>query len=135
MPFCFCFFLLFCFLFSAKATIRWYFIVGPLLAVTVLAFIALKLWKRRIAGTYTSCYKCIWINNAISQSKTPNMHYNHYKKQHNFILLAVAILEGESKLLSFNSEGSFFGALLVQQTQQNKIKSTKKNSGWSMKKE
>ncbi|XP_044170697.1 fibroblast growth factor receptor-like 1 [Acropora millepora] len=43
----------------SKVTVRWYFIVAPLLAVTVLAFIALKLWKRRIAGTYTSSNKCI----------------------------------------------------------------------------
>ena len=42
----------FCFFFSAKTTVQWYFIVGPLLAVTVLAFIALYLWKRRIGGTY-----------------------------------------------------------------------------------
>ena len=41
------------FVFSAKTTVQWYFIVGPLLAVTVLVFIVLKLWKRRIAGTYT----------------------------------------------------------------------------------
>ena len=41
------------FFFSAKTTVQWYFIVGPLLAVTVLAFIFVKLWKRRIAGTYT----------------------------------------------------------------------------------
>ena len=63
------------------------------------------------------------------------MHYNDYDKQHNFILLTVAILEGESKLLSFDSEGNFFGAFLVQQIQHNKIKSAKKNCGWSMKKE
>ena len=37
--------------FSAKTTVQWYFIVGPLLAVTVLAFVLLYLWKRRIAGT------------------------------------------------------------------------------------
>ena len=42
---------LFCFLFSALTTVQWYFIVGPLLAVTVLAFVVLYLWKRRIAGT------------------------------------------------------------------------------------
>ena len=42
---------LFCFVFSAKTTVQWYFIVGPLLAVTVLAFVVLYLWKRRIAGT------------------------------------------------------------------------------------
>ena len=41
------------FSFSAKTTVQWYFIVGPLVAVTVLAFIALYLWKRRIVGTYT----------------------------------------------------------------------------------
>ncbi|XP_044166492.1 receptor-like tyrosine-protein kinase kin-16 [Acropora millepora] len=35
---------------KAKTTIQWYFIVGPLLAVTVLAFIVLYLWKRRIGG-------------------------------------------------------------------------------------
>ena len=63
------------------------------------------------------------------------MHYNDYKKQHNFILLTVAILEGESKLLSCDSEGNFFGAFLVQQTQRNKIESTEKNCGWNMKKE
>ena len=40
----------FCFVFSAKTTVQWYFIVGPLLAVTVLAFVVLYLWKRRIAG-------------------------------------------------------------------------------------
>ncbi|XP_067030890.1 tyrosine kinase receptor Cad96Ca-like [Acropora muricata] len=38
---------------TAKTTVQWYFIVGPLLAVTVLAFIVLYLWKRRIGGTYT----------------------------------------------------------------------------------
>ena len=43
-------FVLFCFVFSAKTTVQWYFIVGPLLAVTVLAFVLLYLWKRRIAG-------------------------------------------------------------------------------------
>ncbi|XP_044180580.1 hemicentin-1-like isoform X2 [Acropora millepora] len=37
----------------AGATVQWYFIVGPLLAVTVLASIAFYLWKRRIAGTHT----------------------------------------------------------------------------------
>ena len=42
---------LFYFVFSAKTTVQWYFIVGPLLAVTVLAFVVLYLWKRRIAGT------------------------------------------------------------------------------------
>ena len=57
------------------------------------------------------------------------MHYNDYEKQHNFILLTVAILEDESKLLPLDSEGNFFGAFLVQQTQHNKIKSTKKNCG------
>ncbi|XP_067024043.1 peroxidasin homolog [Acropora muricata] len=36
---------------TAKTTVQWYFIVGPLLAVTVLAFVAWYLWKRRIAGT------------------------------------------------------------------------------------
>ncbi|XP_044167200.1 tyrosine kinase receptor Cad96Ca-like isoform X3 [Acropora millepora] len=35
---------------TAKTTVQWYFIVGPLLAVTVLAFVVLYLWKRRIAG-------------------------------------------------------------------------------------
>ena len=45
-----CLFLL-CFVFSAKTTVQWYFIVGPLLAATVLAFVVLYLWKRRIAGT------------------------------------------------------------------------------------
>ena len=50
--FCFVFFVR-VFFFSAKTTVQWYFIVGPLLAVTVLAFIVLCLWKRRIAGTYT----------------------------------------------------------------------------------
>ncbi|XP_044168304.1 tyrosine kinase receptor Cad96Ca-like [Acropora millepora] len=35
---------------TAKTTVQWYFIVGPLLAVTVLAFVLLYLWKRRIAG-------------------------------------------------------------------------------------
>ena len=44
---CFCFVLFF----SAKTTVQWYFIAGPLLAVTVLAFVVLYLWKRRIAGT------------------------------------------------------------------------------------
>ena len=44
---------LFVFFFSAKTTVQWYFIVGPLLAVTVLAFIVLYLRKRRIGGTYT----------------------------------------------------------------------------------
>jgi len=39
--------------FSAEAIVQWYFIVGPLLAATVLAFIAFYLWKRRIAGRYT----------------------------------------------------------------------------------
>ena len=57
---CVFFFLCVCFLFfyfsfvlslSAKTTVQWYFIVGPLLAVTVLAFVVLYLWKRRIAGT------------------------------------------------------------------------------------
>ncbi|XP_044169403.1 vascular endothelial growth factor receptor 3-like [Acropora millepora] len=37
-------------LLEAKTTVQWYFIVGPLFAVTVLAFIVLYLWKRRIAG-------------------------------------------------------------------------------------
>ncbi|XP_044172197.1 peroxidasin homolog [Acropora millepora] len=37
---------------NSKATVQWYFIVGPLLAVTVLAFIVLYLWKRRSAGTH-----------------------------------------------------------------------------------
>ncbi|KAK2556118.1 Hemicentin-2 [Acropora cervicornis] len=37
-----------------KTTVQWYFLVGPLFAVTVLAFVVLYLWKRRIAGTYTS---------------------------------------------------------------------------------
>ena len=41
------------FFFSAVTGVQWYFIVSPLLAVTVLAFIVLYLWKRRIAGTYT----------------------------------------------------------------------------------
>ncbi|XP_067023906.1 inactive tyrosine-protein kinase 7-like [Acropora muricata] len=36
----------------AKTTVQWYLIVGPLLAVTVLAFTVLYLWKRRIAGTH-----------------------------------------------------------------------------------
>ncbi|XP_067024039.1 neural cell adhesion molecule 1-like [Acropora muricata] len=36
-------------LLEAKATVQWYFIVGPLLPVTVLAFVVLYLWKRRIA--------------------------------------------------------------------------------------
>ena len=57
------------------------------------------------------------------------MHYNDYEKQHNFILLTVAILEDESKLLPLDSEGNFFDAFLVQQAQHNKIKSTKKNCG------
>ncbi|XP_044171806.1 vascular endothelial growth factor receptor 3-like [Acropora millepora] len=35
---------------TAKTTLQWYFIVGPLFAVLVLAFIVLHLWKRRIAG-------------------------------------------------------------------------------------
>ena len=43
----------FLFFFAAKTTLQWYFIVGPLLAVTVLSFMVLCLWKRRIAGTYT----------------------------------------------------------------------------------
>ncbi|XP_015769364.1 PREDICTED: hemicentin-2-like [Acropora digitifera] len=34
---------------TAKTTVQWYFIVGPLLAVTVLAFVVLYLWTRRIA--------------------------------------------------------------------------------------
>ncbi|XP_044176854.1 tyrosine kinase receptor Cad96Ca-like isoform X2 [Acropora millepora] len=33
-----------------KTTVQWYFIVGPLLAAAVLAFVVLYLWKRRIAG-------------------------------------------------------------------------------------
>ena len=50
----FVFLLYFCFVFfffSARATVQWYLIVGPLLAVAVLAFMVLYLWKRRIAGT------------------------------------------------------------------------------------
>ena len=35
------------------------------------------------------------------------MHYSDNKKKHNFILLTVAILEGESKLLSFDNESYF----------------------------
>ncbi|XP_044167760.1 tyrosine kinase receptor Cad96Ca-like [Acropora millepora] len=35
---------------TAKTTLQWYFIVGPLVAVLVIAFIGLHLWKRRIAG-------------------------------------------------------------------------------------
>ena len=53
--FCVCFlfvcFCLFVFFFSAKTTVQWYLIVGPLLAVAVLAFVVLYLKKRRIAGT------------------------------------------------------------------------------------
>ncbi|KAK2556020.1 Hemicentin-2 [Acropora cervicornis] len=49
-----------------KTTVQWYFIVGPLLAVAVLAFVVLYLWKRRIAGTYTSS-NILCILNAISQ--------------------------------------------------------------------
>ena len=43
-------FFVFVLFFSAKTTVQWYFIVGPLLAVTVLAFVVLYLWKRRITG-------------------------------------------------------------------------------------
>ena len=55
------------FVFSAKATVQWYFIVGPLLAVTVLAFIVLYLRKRRSAGTYTTSNKYICILSTRSQ--------------------------------------------------------------------
>ena len=55
------------FVFSAQATVQWYFIVGPLLAVTVLAFIVLYLWKRRSAGTYTTSNKYICILSTRSQ--------------------------------------------------------------------
>ncbi|XP_067023882.1 contactin-5-like [Acropora muricata] len=37
---------------TAKTTVQWYVIVGPVLTITVLASIALYLWKRRIAGRY-----------------------------------------------------------------------------------
>ena len=67
---------LFFFFFSDKTTVEWYFIVGPFLAVTVLAFIALHLWKRRTAGTYPGYKKFFCILNTSSQWKTPNvMHY------------------------------------------------------------
>ncbi|XP_015766201.1 PREDICTED: junctional adhesion molecule A-like [Acropora digitifera] len=47
----------------AAPAVQWYVIAGPVLAVTVLASIALHLWKRRIAGTYTIFNKCICILN------------------------------------------------------------------------
>ncbi|XP_015769797.1 PREDICTED: vascular endothelial growth factor receptor 1-like [Acropora digitifera] len=37
---------------TAKTTVQWYVIVGSVLTITVLASIALYLWKRRIAGRY-----------------------------------------------------------------------------------
>ncbi|XP_067025339.1 scavenger receptor cysteine-rich domain superfamily protein-like [Acropora muricata] len=46
---------------TAKTTVQWYFIVGPLLVVAVLAFIVLCLRKRRIAGTYSTSDKCVCI--------------------------------------------------------------------------
>ena len=72
-------FVLFCFvllllLFSDKTTVQWYIIVGPLLAVTVLALIAFYLWKRRVGGTHTSSNKFFCFLNSSSQWKPPNMH-------------------------------------------------------------
>ena len=59
---CVCFlFVCFCFVFSGKTTVQWYFIVGPLLAVTVLAFAVLYLWKRRIAGTCTLNFASFFV--------------------------------------------------------------------------
>ena len=93
--------------FSDKTTVQWYFIVGPSLAITVLAFIVFYLRKRRIAGTYTSFNKFFCILNASSRWKTPNMHYSDTRKQHNFILVTTPILKGEIRL-SFDSNDYFF---------------------------
>ena len=102
-------FLLFCLFFSDKTTVQWYFIVSPLFAVTVLAFVILYLWKRRIAGTYTSFNKFFCILNASSRWKKPNiMHHSDKKKQHNYILLSTFILKGEIRLLSLDSNDYVF---------------------------
>ena len=60
----------FCFCFSDSTTVQWYFIVGPSLALAVLAFIVLYLRKRRINGIYMSLYKFFCILNASSQWTT-----------------------------------------------------------------
>ena len=79
---------LFVFFFSDKTTVQWYFIVGPSLAVTVLAFIVLYLRKRRIAGTYTSSNKFFCTLNASSRvsGKRQTCIIVIIKKQPNFIL-------------------------------------------------
>ena len=117
--FVFCFVFVFFFVFSDKTTVQWYFIVGPLLAVTVLAFVVLYLWKRRIAGTYTSS-NVLCILNAISQWKTPNMHSSDYNKQHKYIFLTTFILKGEIRLFSLGSNDYFF--ILFWSTKVNIIK-------------
>ena len=96
------------FVFSAQATVHWYFIVGPLLAVTVLAFIVLYLWKRRSAGTYTTSNKYICIFSTRSQWKTPNIYYSDYKKPYNYILLTVPILKFEIRVLPFDIKEDYF---------------------------
>ena len=105
--FFFVFVLFFVFSFSAKTTVQWYFIVGPLLAVTVLAFIVLYLWKRRSAGIHTTSDKYICILSTRSQWKTPNIYYSDYKKPHNYILVTSPISKGEIRVLHFDIEDHF----------------------------
>ena len=121
------------FVFSAKTTVQWYFIIGSLFAVAVLASIVLYLWKRRIAGTYTSSNKCIFILNPSSEWKRAK--------------ILIVIIRNSTTLFcskySFESWHQFvviwqwrlfFHPLLVHQNQHNKIKSTK-NRGCGMKTE
>ena len=93
----------FLFFFSDKTTVQWYFIVGPSLAVTVLAFIILYLRKRRIAGIYTWANKFFCILNASSQWKTPDMHffYRDYKKQHNLLFARNIRFERRNLIIVF----------------------------------
>ena len=69
-----------------KITVQWYFIVGTVLAVTVLASIVLYLWKRRFAGTYIQAPVNGFAVLTEVVENHQNVHKSNLNNQNNFIL-------------------------------------------------
>ena len=114
--------------FSAKKTVQWYFIVGPLLAVVVLAFIVFCLWKKGIACTYTTSDKGICI-----------LDTNSYKHQ-TYIIYILIVRNHTALFCSQYSSDHFlltvnfiFSSFFIHEDYHNKIKSRQINCGCAMK--
>ncbi|XP_067041460.1 tolloid-like protein 1 [Acropora muricata] len=93
---------------TARKALQWYFIVGPFLAVVVLAFIVLCLWKRRIAGTYTASNKAFAFLTQVVTKKHQTYITLISRNGTHFNLLAIPILKGEIRFCFLTVKIIFF---------------------------